>query len=163
MTRQKGGIDISAEPTFHTETEFPLHKEDFKKIAIALIDYIWVITIYAIVAFILAVIIDGHILKKFDLEKTKQTPSYILAIQIIIQIAIQGFIAIILHGLLEIIPSPVNGIYKYNSRGPIGNLLRSPAIISVILFALSRSLQGRLLVLFSRFDANAAEAVKTHF
>lgn len=158
--------NVSAEPSFHTETELSLHKIRSKRelilIFIALLDYIWVITIYATVAFILAVIIDGHILKQFDLEATKKVSTPKLAIQVIVQIAIQGFIAIILHGLLELLSSPIDGVYGYNSKGGVGNLLRSPAIISVILFALSRSLQGRLLVLFSRFDKNALEALKHH-
>lgn len=127
---------------------------NYLELPIALIDYIWVITIYVTISFILAVIIDGHILNKYDSEKTKKTSSIKLAIEIILQLALQGFIAIFLHSLLQKIPSPVQGIANYNSNEALGNLLRNPAIISVILFALSKSLQGRLMILFSRFDKN---------
>ena len=127
---------------------------NYVQYSIALIDYIWVITIYSTVAFILAVIIDGHILPPYDPKATSKTSSPILAIEIIIQLAIQGFIAILLHGLLQKIPSPVHGIADYDANSQMGILLRNPAIISVILFALSRSLQGRLFNLFARFDKN---------
>jgi len=150
---------LSANVTIHANSNIKNSKITLNNGLISLIDYTWVITIYSVSAFILAVIIDGHILK-FDLEKTKKESTIILAIQVILQIAVQGFIAVFLHGLLEEIPSPVDGIFGYNSRSGLGNLLRNPAVISVILFALSKSLQGRLMVLFSRFDKNAAEELE---
>lgn len=150
--------NVMIEPTFK-EIKLSLHtlktKKDVALIFVALIDYIWVITIYATSAFIVAVIIDGHILRPFNYDIIKKTSTFKLAVEVIIQIAIQGFIAIILHGLLELIPSPADNIYGYSSNDAIGNLVRNPAMISVILFALSRSLQGKLMILFSRFNRNA--------
>jgi len=142
--------------TIHANASIKNSKITLNNALVSLLDYTWVITIYSVSAFILAVIIDGHILKQFDLEKTKKETTVVLAFQVILQIAVQGFIAVFLHGLLEDIPSPVDGLLGYNSKSGLGNLLRNPAIISVILFALSKSLQGRLIVLYSRFDKNAA-------
>jgi hypothetical protein len=140
----------------HSSASIKKPKINLNNALISLVDYTWVIIMYSVSAFILAVIIDGYILKPFDLEKTKKESTLILSLQVILQIAVQGFIAIFLHGLLEDIPSPVDGIFGYNSKSDLGNLLRNPAIISVILFALSKSLQGRLMVLYSRFDKNTA-------
>ena len=151
---------LSTNVAVHTNSSIKNSKITINNVFISLLDYIWVITIYSVSAFILAVIIDGHILKNFDLEKTQKETTIILAFQVILQIAIQGFIAIFLHGLLEDIPSPVDGLFGYNSKTALGKLLRNPAIISVILFALSKSLQGRLMVLFSRFDKNAAKELE---
>jgi hypothetical protein len=134
---------------------YPLHQYP-----IALIDYLWVITIYSVSSFTLALIIDGYILPEYDAEKTQNTNSYILSIEIICQLAIQGFIAILLCALLQKIPSPVNGIMGYETHTVLGVLIRNPAIISVILFALSKSLQGRIFTLFGRFDKNVEKIKK---
>ena len=147
---------LSTNVTIHTNASVRNNKITLNNALVSLLDYAWVITIYSVSAFILAVIIDGHILKPFNLEKTKKESTIVLSLEVILQIAVQGFIAIFLHGLLEDIPSPVDGLFGYSSKSGLGNLLRNPAIISVILFALSKSLQGRLMVLYSRFDKNTA-------
>jgi hypothetical protein len=61
---------------------------------VALVDYFWVITIYISATFILATIIDGHILPYFDKTKVIEESSLSLAIQTLFQFALQGFIAI---------------------------------------------------------------------
>jgi hypothetical protein len=119
------------------------------------IDYLWVITVYIIASFAMSVIIDGHIVPPFDIEKESKDSSIILSLKIILQLAIQGFIAILLCAILQKVPSPVEGVYGYYTKSPLGLLVRNPAIISVILFALSSSLRARLFYLFSRYDKNA--------
>ena len=119
------------------------------------IDYIWVITLYGIIAFTLAVTIDGHILPKFNEKEEEKQSTFMLCIEILAQLAIQGFIVICICALLQRLPSPVEGLRGYNSHSAEGGLMRNPAILSVILFALSKSLQGRLAIVFSRFDRNA--------
>jgi hypothetical protein len=121
---------------------------------IALIDYLWVIIIYISSAFILAAIIDGYILPIFDKEKVSYESSPWLVFQILLQFAIQGFIAILLSILLQKAPSPVHGIFGYESQSSMGLLLRNPAIIYIILFALSKSLQAKLFILFGRVSPN---------
>jgi hypothetical protein len=81
-----------------------------------------------------------------------------LALQVLLQIALQGFVAVVLSVFLKRVPSPLHGVLGYDTRSPAGEIIRNPAIISVVLFALSKSLQGRLEILFGRFDANAAAA-----
>ena len=72
--------------------------------------------------------------------------------QILLQLAVQGFIAIFLYALLQKINSPFDGLYGYTSNTPLGLTVRSPAIISVILFYLSLSLHNKLIILFNRFS-----------
>jgi hypothetical protein len=119
--------------------------------AMAVIDYIWVITIYVICAFILAVTVDGHIFEKFEPEKAKSNLSIVLFSKILLQLCVQGFIAILLIILLHRLPSPVNGYFGYHTHSSLGTLVRNPAIISVILFSLSTSLRARLITLYSRY------------
>jgi len=119
--------------------------------AMAVVDYIWVITIYIICAFVLAVTVDGHIFEKFDPEKAKYDSSVVLFSKILLQVCIQGFIAILLSILSHRLPSPVNGYFGYHTHSSLGTLVRNPAIISVILFALSTSLRARLLTLYNRY------------
>ena len=114
------------------------------------LDYIWVISLYGSVAFALAVLIDGYVLPKYDPVKAEKRSSIIIFLQIIGQLALQGFIAIMICSALERLPSPFEGMRGYTKRSPEAALMRNPAIISVILFALSKSLQGRLGILFAR-------------
>lgn len=119
---------------------------------VAFLDYLYVITIYATCAFFCSVIIDGYIIPDFNLQLAIKRRNIFLAGQILLQLAVQGFIAIFLYALLQKINSPFNGIYGYTSDTPLGLTVRSPAIISVILFYLSTSLHNKLKILFNRFS-----------
>lgn len=129
---------------------FPL-----KQYPIALLDYFCVITIYVSFAFCFGLFIDGYLMPPFDEEKVNKESSQWLAIQIIIQLTFQCFFALFMGGMLQKIPSIFNGINGYNSNTSLGVFIRSPFIINIILWFLSKSLQGKLLILFSRFDVNA--------
>ena len=126
-----------------------------KLLPIYILDYIWIITIYATTAIVLSVLIDGYLLPPYDEDETKKKPSWLLYIEVILQIALQGFIAIIVITLLQTIPSPVEGINGYGHGSGEALIIRTPAILTVLLFFLSRSLKGRLVTLVSRFDKNA--------
>ena len=126
--------------------------ESPKHYPIAFLDYLYVITIYSICAFFCSVIIDGYIIPDFNLQIALKRSSIFLASQILLQLAVQGFIAIFLYALLQKIYSPFNGLYGYTSKTPLGLTVRSPAIISVILFYLSTSLHDKLKILFNRFS-----------
>jgi hypothetical protein len=128
--------------------------EPFYIYPIILIDYLWVITIYVTSAFLTVVLIDGHLLAKFNIEETMKRNSFILAFEILVQLMWQGFVAIILSSILHNVYSPMNGIYGYTSNSMIGHLIRNPAIIYIILFSQSKALQGKIQVFFSRFDRN---------
>jgi len=122
----------------------------FSQYPVAFLDYIWVITMYVTASFSLALLIDGHLLPSYDEKKESAESSFILGSRVLLQLAIQGFIAIVLSALLQSLPSPVNNIFGYNSHTSLGLLLRNPSIISVILFSLSDSLRSRMVLLHSR-------------
>jgi hypothetical protein len=127
-------------------TESPVHYP------VAFLDYMYVITIYSTCAFFCSVLIDGYIIPIFNLQISIKRYSIVLAVQILLQLAVQGFIAIFLYALLQKINSPFDGLYGYRSDTPLGLTVRSPAIISVILFYLSTSLHDKLMILFNRFS-----------
>jgi len=146
-----------SKPLFKSALSYPLVQYPF-----AFIDYLWVIIIYVVISFSLATIIDGHILPPFDIAYTEKENTIVLAIEIILQLAMQGFIAIMLFAILRKLPSPVAGIAGYNPNSLLVILLRNPAIISVILFSLSKSLQGRMAVFYSRFNKNAISSLSIY-
>lgn len=127
-------------------TEAPMHYP------VAFLDYMYVITMYSTCAFFCSVLIDGYIIPTFNLQIAIKRNSVVLAVQILLQLAVQGFIAIFLYALLQKINSPFDGLYGYTSNTPLGLTVRSPAIISVILFYLSTSLHDKLMILFNRFS-----------
>ena len=130
---------------------------DFSIIHIIFLDYAWVIAIYFTFTFFLAYLIDGVILPPFDEKKSREMSTLYLFIVVLAQVATQGFLAITAHSLLQNIPSPAHGISNYNVNSQLGETMRNPAMISVLLFALSKSLQERVLLLFRRFDTRNLE------
>ena len=126
--------------------------ENHKHYPVAFLDYLFVITIYTTCAFFCSVLIDGYIIPEFNVIIALKRSSIFLASQILLQLAVQGFIAIFLYALLQKINSPFDGLYGYTSKTPLGLTVRSPAIISVILFYLSLSLHNKLIILFNRFS-----------
>ena len=130
------------------------------QVGVMLLDYTWVVFVYGSVAFWMAVLIDGYVLPPFDRESAEKESSARLYAEVMLQIAVQGFIVLMVSTLLARLPSPVDGIAGYSHREH--PLVRNPAIITVILFTLSKSLQGRLAIVFSRFDANAANIAGLH-
>ena len=128
------------------------------RLPVYFLDYVCVIVIYVSVAFWLAVLIDGILLPPYDEGQTRRTSTWVLYLQFVLQFAIQGFVVILINALLQLIPSPLDGVYGYNARGTIGSLvIRNPAIVTVVLFVLSPGLQGRLRNLYSRFNKNVAD------
>ena len=125
-----------------------------KLLPIYIVDYIWIITIYATTAILLAVLIDGYLLPLYYADETKKKQTWQLYLEVILQIALQGFIAIVVITVLQNIPSPVEGINGYGHGSGEALIIRTPAILTVLLFYLSRSLKGRLVTLVSRFDKN---------
>ena len=145
----------------HLVARFDVLSYPFEQYPVAFIDYLWVIIVYVVTAFALAALIDGYMLPPFDAEKASLDSSPYLAAKVIIQLALQGFIAIFLCAMLRKLPSPVNGIFDYDHASSLGAMIRGPAIISVLLFALSNTLQGNLFILYSRFDANEKKDLVT--
>ncbi len=121
------------------------------KYFVALLDYIWVVTIYVILAFSISSLVDGNLLPPFDEKKAEKESNIELASKIILQLALQGFFVIVITEILINIYSPFTHMYGYNPKSDIGILIRNPSIIAIILFNLSKSLQGRLYTLYHRF------------
>jgi len=126
-----------------------------RMLPIFLLDYAYVIIIYVSIAFWLAVLIDGYLLPPFDAEKEKKKSTIILYIEVMLQLALQGFISIVIASVLHNIPSPMQNIEGYGEKFPEWDIIRNGAIINIILITLSKTLQGRMQILFSRFDKNA--------
>jgi len=119
---------------------------------VAFFDFLWVSIIYSICSFSLAVLIDGHLLPPFDYSYTEKESTLVLAIQVLLQLAFQGFIAIMLLAILRKVPSPVKGIAGYNSHSSLGILLRTPAII-VLPFYTAVSIETVILAyLYTRIN-----------
>jgi hypothetical protein len=103
----------------------------------------------------MGILIDGHLTLPFDYVKESKESSWFLGMKIMIQLFLQGFLAIFITAFLQTIPTPVHGWLGYDPHSSMGALLRNPAIISVLLFALSVTVQLRIKYLYSRFDKNA--------
>lgn len=130
-----------------------------KMLPIYLLDYGFVVIIYINVAFWLAVLIDGHILPPYNAKKEMSKSTVRLYFEVILQLILQGFIATIIAYTIMFIPSPMKGIYGYNNSYAQWSLFRNAAVINIILFFLSKTLQGKLHILFSRFSRNANAVV----
>lgn len=129
---------------------------------LAFIDYLWVSVIYSTCSFSLVTFIDGYLLPPFNFDYTEKLATHTLALFVLLQLAFQGFIAIMIFAILQRLPSPVMGIAGYNSHSSLGLLLRNPGLISVLLFSLSKSLQGRLAILYSRFNKNGVPGLSIY-
>lgn len=140
----------------------PIFSYPWIQYPVGLLDYFWVIVCYVGSAFFISAGIDGYLLPPFDPEIIDKESTIWLAIEVLLQLALQGFIAIFLVAILQHLPSPVHGMLGYSRYSSIGILVRNPAIISVILFSLSRSMQGRLYELYSRYDKNALVNIYKH-
>jgi len=127
---------------------------NLKMVPVYFIDYVFVMVLYVSIAFWTAVSVDSYILPDYDDEYTKKTPTTLLTIQVLLQFILQGFFVICIIFLIKTIPSPVEGVFGYNSNTPVGTIVRNPAIISIILFRLSLSLTGRINELYRRLRNN---------
>lgn len=121
-----------------------------KKYTFALLDYIWVITIYVSVAVLLSSLVDGKLLPPFDPKEAETESNALLAFKVILQFALQGFFVIVITETMANIYSPFSYFNGYNPKTDIGLLIRNPTVISIILFNLSKNLQGRLSILYHR-------------
>lgn len=121
-----------------------------KKYTFALLDYIWVITIYVSLAVLLSSLVDGKLLPPFDPKEAETESNASLAFKVILQFALQGFFVIVITETMKNVYSPFSYFNGYNPKTDIGLLIRNPTVISIILFNLSKNLQGRLSILYHR-------------
>jgi hypothetical protein len=128
--------------------------------AVLFLDYLCVIVVYANIGFWMAVLIDGHLLPPFDPATAVKESTISLFSKICLQIALQGALAMIAHTIVQHIPSPFDGLCGYSVHSRSGENVRNPAIVTVVLFALSKSLQARIMFTFDRFDTRAVQTAK---
>ena len=128
---------------------------NLKLIPIYILELFWITLIYGTVAFILAFFINGYILPPYNAENIHKTATWQLYFEIILQLTFQSFLVIIIIIILQKIPSPIDYFTSYSSKSPEGLVLRDPAILTVLLYVLSTSTQGRIVDLFSRFNKDA--------
>lgn len=133
---------------------------NIKRYGLAFLDYLWVLTIYVVFAFTISNIMDNYVLNKFNEEKTKKQSSIRLGLEIILQLAVQGFFVIMITEIMIKIYSPFDNTKYYNSKSGLGLLIRNPAIIAVILYNSSNQLQGRLKVFLSRFNIEKSDNIE---
>lgn len=119
---------------------------------IGFIDFCYVITIYIISSLGLAALINGIILPPFIVEESKKLSSIVLVLYLSMIFALQGFLSVLMCAFLELIPSPINGIWGYDTHSPIGIIVRNPAIVTIILFGLSKTLNGIIQIICDRFQ-----------
>jgi len=116
---------------------------------IYLLDYIYIMILYIIIPIILGGYINNHLLPT-DNSEIKKEKTFTLFYKILMQLVLQGFIIICIIYLMKKIPSPFSKINNYNPDGPIGQLVRNPAIMSVIMFYGSSGVHERLSELYTR-------------
>ena len=131
----------------------------WKLMPVFFLDFMWVMIIYISTGIFLALLIDGYILEPISIESTKNKTTFNLYTEVVLQLSLQSLITIIIASFLQYIPSPFFGLYGYSIINPEAKIIRNPAIISVLLFNLSKSLKIRLNILFSRFDKNALVSI----
>lgn len=131
-----------------------------KMLPIYLLDYGFVVLIYINFAFFSAVLIDGYIFKPYNAERESQKNTIRLYFEVTLQFILQGFLATILASIIMFIPSPMKGIYGYDSSYKEWTLFRNVAVINIILFFLSKTLQGKLRILFDRFSKNSSPKIE---
>ena len=123
---------------------------DPKIVWVMFIDYAYVIAIYVTCAFVMSVLIDGYILRYDDIESIHNESNLEMYVKILLQLALQGFVVIVISLFIQEVPSPVEGVNGYDPHSRSGLIIRNPAIITVILFYLSRTLRTRISILFDR-------------
>ena len=119
---------------------------------IGFIDFCYVIVIYICASLVLAAIINGLILPPFIEEESAKKSSVFLVGYLSMIFALQGFLTVLMCAILELIPSPINGIFGYSINSPIGIIVRNPAIVTIILFGLSKTLTGIIKIICDRFQ-----------
>ena len=116
---------------------------------VGILDYVYVSTIYIISSLIIAGGINGF-LPAFNPKQAQNDSTMKLSIYLAIVISLQGFFACVVTTLLHMLPSPINGLFGYNTNSPIGMIVRNPAIITLLLFMMNDTVHGILPILLAR-------------
>lgn len=119
-------------------------------------DYAMIVLVCVVLAFWIGVLIDGYIINPFKREDAEKKSSFVLFVEIIAQFALQGVIALGVTVAVRAIPSPFEGVMGYSADGPVGNSVRTPAVVlfAIVLLTVSSSLQARVIYLISRYNKN---------
>jgi len=132
----------------------------WKYYPIGFVDFCYVIIMYIISALALSALINGIILPPYNEEETLKVSTLYLVLYLSIIFALQGFLSVVMCAFLELIPSPINGLFGYSTSSPIGVIVRNPAIVTIILFGLSTTLNGIIKIICDRFQVIIIENQK---
>ena len=132
----------------------------WKYYPVGFVDFCYVIIMYIISALVLSALINGIILPPYNEEETLKASTWYLVVYLSVIFALQGFLSVVMCAFLELIPSPINGLFGYSTSSPIGVIVRNPAIVTIILFGLSTTLNGIIKIICDRFQVIITENQK---
>jgi hypothetical protein len=122
---------------------------------IGILDYVYVSTWYITLALITGAIINGILLPPFDDKKSEKEHTAKLVLILAAILSMQGFVVCAITTILDLIPSPINGLFGYNTLSPIGVIVRNPAIMSIIIFTSNETIIGIIKILLERAKQNS--------
>lgn len=117
----------------------------FRLAKIADMGYITVL--YAVTALVIAKAFD-YITKRVDKEPNKEKSSLRLFLEIIVYLWAAGIIVYIVRNVMEIVPSPLDGVFglEHSRVKELGNA----SVFVFIFFYFEESLKKKLTVLYDR-------------
>ena len=121
---------------------------------VGVLDYVYVSTLYILSALLIAGPINGF-LPTFNPKTAMNDSTMKLSITLAVVVSLQGFFACVITTLLHMLPSPINGLFGYNTNSPIGAIVRNPAIITLLLFMMNDTIHGILPILLARSTQQA--------
>jgi hypothetical protein len=114
----------------------------------------FITVIYFLSGFILARLFDNY-LDKFDKNKEDKKTKFQLVMEIVFFLWINGIAIYIVRNLVELIPSPFNGIYGLK-HDLVGELKTAP-ILEFTLLYYQVHLTDKLKYLYQKFSTNSYE------
>ena len=124
--------------------------------AIAFLDYSCMICLYIPCAFVLAGCLNGGLFPSFEAREEAQQSLMVTFCRIVTQLATQGLLVFAFVLFMQRLGSPFQGRWDYDAQSSIGNMVRGPAVFSMLVFSLSSSLRERIAFFFDRFAASLA-------
>ena len=116
---------------------------------VGILDYVYVSTLYILSSLLIAGSINVF-MPQFNPKQAMNDSTIKLSLTLAVIVSLQGFLACVITTLLHVLPSPINGLFGYNTHSPIGMIVRNPAIITLLLFMMNDTIRGILPILLAR-------------
>ena len=117
--------------------------------AVKMLDISYITVIYFFIGFVLARFLDSHVTKFDEKEESKKTILQI-TLECILFICLNAVLLYICRNLVELIPSPFNGLYGLDHRR-VKELTVAPTLSFALLFY-QTNLQNKLRYLYNKFS-----------